>query len=324
MTKKNEIIGMFELCGAFFLAGCSIVIGKQLTSKIPLFLLSNLVIFIALILLTPFLIRNRKELFNLKWRDIILIVLQAISGIVATRVLTLLGLRFTTGFEAGIIYCSTPAVMAIFAIFILRERFSVFQYVGIVLAVSGMVIANISDSNDFNGFSSIKGNLIIFCSIICEVLMTILRKKSRERVSPITNAALLFWISFILFLPFAVKDFIGYDFKQLTYIDFGLILFYGLMGSGLAYILWSSGAKKSTGVMAGASIAMIPLTAVTLSILILNEKVTKFHLIGAVAAILGMVFTTLRAKENKIHLPKKEVSSKIAEFVNVLINHYKN
>ena len=65
---------------------------------------------------------------------------QATFGIVLFRMFLLLGVRRTSTAEAGILTGATPAITAVMAYFILKERLSWLSVFGIAGTVTGIVL----------------------------------------------------------------------------------------------------------------------------------------------------------------------------------------
>ena len=107
---------------AMVLAGTSVVIGKAVAESISVSLIGFVSLLFALAAMLPLQVFRIGELRRLTRRDILFMVLQALFGIVLFRLLTLLGLRLTSAVDAGIILSTTPGVMTLSAIILLRER----------------------------------------------------------------------------------------------------------------------------------------------------------------------------------------------------------
>jgi|GEM_PF-301958 len=301
-TDKKEIIGMFEVLGAFTLAGSSIVAGKLLSFRVPIFLTGFLSLLFALIILFPFQLKKLNELKKINKREFILMLFQAVCGIVMTRVLTLYGLRFTTALNAGLINSSTPAVMALFSVLIFKEQLRRYNYAGLLFALAGMMIITFATSDGNRGTVSMAGNILIFGAVLAEVLMTIFRKMTRQNISSLTNTTVLFFISLLIFLPFAIGDLQSYSISLIEKRDWISILFYGIFGSAIAYLLWGDGVMKISATRAGVGTTMIPLTTIVLSALILGEQFTNIHGLGTLFCITGMILCNIVNKEKVLLL----------------------
>lgn len=291
MSSKSskELIGIIEVLGAFTLAGSSIVMCKTLTHTIPPYVVAFLSLVVAMLILIPLQAKYMNELKRITKREFLLMILQACTGIVLTRVLTLYGLRYISAINTGLINSSTPAVMTLFSIFIFKEKPKLLSYTGLVFTVLGMIVINYFSISVSEDKSSILGVILIFGAVISEVLMTVFRKMTRQNISSITNTTVLFIISIIILFPFVMFELHSFDFSIVNTKDITVIFLYGTFGSAFAYLLWGKGVLKVSTIKVGVGLAMIPLSAVVLSTILLKENFTIMHLIGALFCIGGII-----------------------------------
>lgn len=293
-SNKIEVVGIFEVLGAFFLAGSSVVACKIISETVSVYIIAFLSMLVALIILIPLQFKRLKKLKHINRKELLLMLLQALSGIVLTRILTLYGIRFLSAFNTGMINSMTPGVMALLSFIILKERFGKSDFLGLLLTISGIVIINCLLFKDLDYSSSLIGIILITGSVFCESLMTIFRKMADSKVDSLTNTTILFFISFLIFLPLFLRDIESVSITTLKIKDWLLILYYGVFGSVIAYILWGRGVVKVSAAIVGSGIAMIPISIIFLSAILLNEKFSRFHLIGVGTSILGIVICSFR------------------------------
>lgn len=210
IIKAGELKGAIEVLGAFFLAGSSIIACKLLSRGIPILLVGFLSMFIAFLILLPIQVKRFHEIRNISFREFRLMFFQALTGIVLTRMLTLLGLREISALNTGLINSLSPGLMVIFSILFLDERPKFLNIAGISLSIAGMAYISIFNGEANDQKSSLLGILLISGAVVCEVSMTIFRKKSKSNISSLTNTTILFFISLILMLPFYINIYQGF------------------------------------------------------------------------------------------------------------------
>lgn len=295
MSKKNEFIGTVQVFGAFTLAGSSIVVGKLITDKVPVFVTVYISLLLAVLVLFPFQIKRIRELKQLRKEDYLNMLLQALTGVVLTRLFTLAGLKYTSPLDAGLINSTIPGVMIFFSMFFLKEVPGLKSIVGISLGVIGLAVVSVSsESIILNG--SFGGNLLVFLSVLSEVLMTVFRKKSKKNICSVTNTFILFSISLILLIPFVVYEVSSFPLAAIDQNSWLFLVLYGVFGSAIAYLLWGAGVVKVSSARVGIGFTMIPLTAVILSAIIFRESFTVFHFIGALFCLSGVVLCNLKRR----------------------------
>ena len=168
MNERSERRGLIEVLCAMSIAGSTVVVGKLLSVRIPVFLAMELSLVAALVAILPAQIVHRRELRLLKGRELAYMFLQAFFGIVLFRALTLYGLRLTSAINAGVITSAAPAVMAVLAAVALRERIGTAGIAGVLLSVTGLLLVNLWGWSASTGAGYLAGNLLVLGAMLCE------------------------------------------------------------------------------------------------------------------------------------------------------------
>lgn len=122
MNNPNQTSAYLQLFLAMAIVGSTIVVSKLIADTFPAFLGTTLTLFVALIGIAPlYLYQNRKNKITPTKGDWQYIVLQSLTGVVLFRVLSFYGLKMTSPVDAGIITSTTPAIIALIAMFLLKE-----------------------------------------------------------------------------------------------------------------------------------------------------------------------------------------------------------
>lgn len=294
MMTKN-LRAYFELSLAMFIVGSSVVVGKLLVDNIPVFLISGLRFAISSLILFPILIKYEGLTFlTINKKDWLILGLQSFTGVFLFNILLLNGLKYTNAIESGIILGTTPAIIALISLLFLKEKMSLYKWLGILLSVIGIIIINVFGSNVTLGDKSFSfwGNLLILGAVVCEALFTIFRKVSSNKVTPLLTATAVSIIGLILFLPFSIYDALNFDFSTITILDWLYILYFGLFVTVIAFLLWFQGVSKVSASTAGVFSSVMPVSAVILSSIILKEEITIINLLGITCILLAiLVFT---------------------------------
>lgn len=290
---RTHWVGTVEIVLAFTLAGSSLVVAKILSTRMPVFLTGVLSLIIAFICMLPLQLKKRRELGNLNLREIGLMFLQALFGIVLFRIFTLYGLRFTTSADAAIITAATPATMALFSVWLLKERLPINALFGVLAALAALVLINLDNIFQDAGTGSLFGNLLIGLAVISEVFLTIFRRFTRARISSITNTTVLTLIAILLMLPFAVVELQTYSLQSMQRVEWLAVTYYGAIATAAAYILWGDGALKIPATYTGVACVSMPVSALLLSHFILGEQLTWFHSAGCLMAGFGILACNL-------------------------------
>lgn len=281
-----------DLTLAMVIVGSSVVAGKFMIAELPLFLASALRFAFAAALIVPLQI-ILEGWPRVSGRSLGIMLVQAACGGFLFNVLLLKGLASTSAGVAGIITSTTPAAMACIAVLFLGEKPTRHALAGIVLSVAGVAAINLQGVSGGFGGSALWGNLLVLGAVVAESLFLLLRKTVPEPLSPLAVSTLMTVFGLALFTPAALYEARGFDFTTVSPASWCTVAYYGLVVTVAAYLFWFSGVTKVGAGTAGVFTAVMPLSAVTLSALILGEAMTLAHLAGAGLVLGGIVCITL-------------------------------
>jgi len=285
-----------ELSLAMVIVGSSVVVGKLIVATFPVFLASALRFAIASGILVPLLLRREGISFNWTRHDWKTLLLQSFTGVFLFSIFLLYGLKFTSAAEAGIITSSTPAIVGILSFLFLREKLSSYQMLGIGFAVFGVLLINFGATIDAaRGQMPLLGNVLVFGAVIGEALFTIFRKTASDTISPLRMATAVSVFGLLFFLPFALYEAITFDFYSVSWTEWIPIVYYGVVVTVIGFILWFQGVTKVAASTAAVFTGIMPITAVLLSYLILQEAFAWSHVWGGLSVLAGLGLIVLES-----------------------------
>lgn len=293
---KREFRAYLYLSLAMIIVGSSVVFGRIITEAFPVFLASGMRFALASLALVPLFIRPDRRPPRVPGKDVAVLILMAFCGQFMFTILLLLGLRLTTSMEAGLITSTTPAAMALVSLVLLKERLSYRTVIGVTLALLGVLVLNgfLTPFTPEARPGRIWGNLLICGAVLGEAVFLLLRKSLSPALSDLALTASLSFLGFLMFLPLAVYQAWGFDFRGVGLVEWGAILYFGLVFTVAAYIFWFKGVSRVSGSTAGAFTALMPVSAVVLSGLVLGERFTWVHGLGGVLILGAIGLMTLK------------------------------
>lgn len=315
--NEQRVTGIVLLSMIF--AGSNVALGRILSAELSSIVIGFFSLAVALLAVLPLQIRHMDELRRLSHQDWIHMFYQSFFGIVLFRMLTVEGVALTSSLEAGIILSASPAAMTVLAVLILKERPHRRKLFAVILAVAALILVNLGpsaaaedasvqpDSEQNTVFETgydrsvsprnrLLGNLLVLSAVFSDSLMTIFRRKSGQRVSHITNTTVLVTTSFAIF-GFAMlieQPSIG----ALAGETILLLVVIGVFGTTLGYLLWGYGAARIPAATTAVTVAALPITAMLLGVVLLDEVVTARHAASAAVGIAGMILGAIPTKEN--------------------------
>lgn len=296
-SRQSALLGHLQVVLAMCIVGSSVVAGKSISMEMPVFLASFLRFLVAAAVLIPLNLSLTGKLVVPDRRGMVLLTLQAFFGAFLFSICMFFGLRLTSALNAGVIMGMLPAVTAVVAVLVLKERLSRRYLVGIALSVAGVVVLerhNATDAVELSG--SMIGTLLILFAVLCEALFTVIGKMAGLTMQPVTITTWMSVIGVILFMPYAIVEALALDFVAISLRVWLLLLYYALVVTVLGFMLFYAGLAKISSVAAGVHMAWVPLSAMLISVLLLDESFGVFELISTVSVVAAVLVISVSGK----------------------------
>ena len=135
----------------------------------------------------------------IKKKDRIRLVLCALFGMSINMIASLKGLSLTTPINSAIISTTSPIIIFIISIILIKEKITKQKYIGVIIGFLGTLFLILFNNKIIVNAPNIKlGNIFIFANSISYGLYYVLVKPLTEKYSMITLMKWLFLISIII------------------------------------------------------------------------------------------------------------------------------
>ncbi|WP_332460364.1 DMT family transporter [Xenorhabdus lircayensis] len=197
-----------------------------------------------------------------------------------------------------------PAVIAVLSYFIFREKLSLIRIIGILLCLlgAGVVILGNNSHLLLSGYGSLIGDISILGCVISWVIYSVFCKTIVNEIGALHTVAYSVLAGAIMLTVTVLftGEMNQTELRLLSVNDLISLIYLGVVGSAIAYVLYYDGIDKIGATRAGVFIALNPLTAVLGGVLFLGEKLTVAICIGAVFIIIGIFIANrdVRTKNN--------------------------
>lgn len=281
---------------AFF--GSATPVSKLVGQELPMVFAAGVRLLLAGLVLLPFAWWRVARPFALGRRDWLLIVGIAVVGNIGFTLSLLYGMQLVSGVASSVIMSSAPAVTALAAVLFLRERMNRRKLGALLLGVVGVLVMNVFSSHEGASSNVWLGSLLVFAAVCCEASYTLLGKVATADVEPLQIAALSALLAGVLLLPGMLWQGSTIDFAAIPPAGWAAVGWWGLGTMALGSVLWYSGVERVPGHVAAGFMAVMPLSALLLSYLLLAEAFQWVHLVGFGLALGGVV---LMSREHAEH-----------------------
>lgn len=292
-----------ELALAMVLFGSATPVARIVTAAMPVFVAGSLRAVIGALLLLPVIIRRRQALAAIDRRSWWLIVFISAFGMVGFTVFMLYGMQMVSGVEGSVVMSTTPAVTALASVLVLKDRVSWRTVVAVALAVAGVLVLQLGaggvagegvgsggqGGNGGSGGPGWIGMLLVFAAVCCQVAYTLLGKLAAQRGDPVLVAALSACMALIVFLPLALWQLPDFTPRAVGGEAWAAAVWYGAGTLAMGNWLWYAGLARVQGAVAAGFMALMPMSALVLSYILLGEPFRMVHLAGFVVVLASVL-----------------------------------
>lgn len=278
------------------LVGVNVPAGKAVVEHLPIFLFLALRCIVACVMLLPVL-AARRQLTRPSPQQLRDLAVQAFFGVFLFSLFILWGVDHTSGMDAGIITSTIPAAVVILSFLFLRERLGGIRLLAVGLSIAGVAVLSIGPDAGA-GQGSLTGNLLVVAAVFCEAMFVVIGKRAVTGQSPLAATMWLNLLALSMCLPIGLWQLQGFDPLAVDPATWGIALYYAVTASVLAFGLWFYGVSHVDAGTAGIFTGIIPLAALSGSMLLLGETPMMAHLAG-LAAVLTSILLGVRADRRR-------------------------
>lgn len=274
--------------GGTFVAGR--IVAREMTPLSAAFLR----FLVASACLGIFVLKAHGKIPPLRRDQVLSVAFLGLTGVFAYNALFFSGLKTVTASRASLIIATQPAFIALLSAFIFKERLHFLRVAGIALSISGalVVISRGHPGMLFRGAVGV-GDLYIFGCVVSWVAYSLMGKVAMQRMSPLVAVTHSCAVGTVFLLVPALLEGLAADLATHTAAAWTGIFYLGFFGSALGFNWYYEGIKAIGPSRAGVFINLVPVSAITLAFLLLNETV-DFSLVSGVVLVSTGIYLTNR------------------------------
>lgn len=224
-------------------------------------------------------------------RDTLLLLVQAAAGSVGYTVLLILGVAASSAADAGVIAGTLPAVSALFAVLALGERPSIRLATAIALATAGVLAVSLAGGDGAPAAAHWRGHALVLAAVACEAVFILANKRLREPVAPLALSTLMSAGGLLLSLPAAWLAARGGPAHAWSAPALWGVAYYALLPTVAGFLLWYAGSQRVSGAAASLTTALLPVSALLLSAVVLGEAIRPGQWLGLGCVMLAVALS---------------------------------
>jgi drug/metabolite transporter (DMT)-like permease len=206
-----------------------------------------------------------------------------------------IGGRSTTAVNIGLIYAGSPVLIATASALWLHERFGPRQWLGVALALGGVV--HIVIRGQWAALADVRingGDAWIAVAMACWAAYSLLLRAWPSAFGSLARLTLIACGGVVVLLPFAIAEALWWWPSTLSTKSVGLVLAAALLPGAAAYGAHAYMQRVLGAARVGTVLYLGPLYAAVAAWLVLGERIEGFHFGGAILVLAGIGLVTRR------------------------------
>lgn len=251
----------------------------------------GLLVFLALVLMR----RLPVHVIRQEWRSVLGL---ASLGMGLCGGPVYLGGELTSATNIGLIYSAAPLLIALLAYLRFGERLSSWQMLGLIMGLIGVAVIMVqADITRLTSLSFNKGDLWILLATISFAIYSLGLKYSKTGLTQFQRFGAMSLGGALVHLPFMIGEIaLRGPLPDISWPIIGAIMTLVFSASLGAYLSYSFIVSRLGATVAGATLYLAPIYAASLAIMLLDERLALFHLIGGAMILPGLWLVSQKRK----------------------------
>lgn len=268
-----------------------IKIGLEELSFINLTIMRFFVVCVAF----GFLLLIKPRLFSkVQRKDIIPIFILGFVGVIVYHLGLNYGEQLVSPGAASLIIATIPVYILILAVIFLKEKIGLIKFLGIIIALFGVVIISIWGKEGTNlEIDYIYAALAVFIAALSGAFYTVAGKKLLSRYNALSLTVYAMLLGSIGLIPL-IRVSLFKEAASMSLQVWGAIIFLGIFSTVIGYFLWYNALELRTASEISVYLYAIPVVATIASYFLFGDQITLMFIFGGILVILGLILVNKR------------------------------
>lgn len=237
-----------------------------------------------------------RQAASIRRKDWSRFALCGLTGICLNQMLFIKGLTLTSTIHAALLILVTPVVVTLFALWILKERFTAAKGLGLTLGIGGAVFLISQREEGEHASDYLLGDILVVLNAIAYSVYFILVKPLMREYSTLHVTRWVFTIGLVMLLPFGWSQTTAIEWNRFQWKQMAALLYVAVPGTFLAYFFNANSIQKLGASVTGAYIYTQPVFAVIIASVFLHEGLTWQKIFAAALIFAGVFLVNLKKR----------------------------
>jgi drug/metabolite transporter (DMT)-like permease len=225
-------------------------------------------------------------------KDIPYFLLCSLFAIILAQNTFLLGLEKTPTINASLLVSTTPILVALFSVLILKDKLTLNKIIGLGLAAIGTMILLLSKGRFDISNQYLLGNVLMFLNAATYGMYLVLIKPLLSRYHPLTVIKWVFAFSAPLVLIMSYNELANIRWNEFTPYAWIGLFYVVIFATFFTYAFNAYAIKILSPVIAGLYLYLQPFLTTILSVYLGKDELTVFKIIAGVFILSGLYYAT--------------------------------
>jgi len=220
-----------------------------------------------------------------------------VTGMVGYMLTIYLALLYTPVVNVSLINGTSPVFLLALLALMRVERVTALQAAGCAVATAGLFyLLGEGSRMPWEIVELNAGDLWALASAVGWALYMLLASKRPGGIPILAFHAICVTVGSAVLLPPAAVGWALHGFPEMTAVQWGWILYLGLVPSLLCYWFWNAAISRLGAATTGVVYYLIPVTASLQSLYFLGEELAAFHFVSMAVIIAGVALAGMRRR----------------------------
>jgi drug/metabolite transporter (DMT)-like permease len=244
--------------------------------------IATFIMFLAVIILKKFVL--------IKLKDLPLVLIIGLVQMGLFMLLINIGLDYVGSGRAAILVYTTPVWVSPIAIIVFHEKAGFFKYIGLLLAITGIIIMFSPQQFNWHNHNIVYGNIALLGAALCWSIGILCSRYMKWHRTPLELIPWQLLVGTILVLIFCLTHphKIG-NFMPSNLISVGALIYTSILGTAFTYLVMIVISKELPSTTVSISLLGIPILGIVFSMLILNETTIISTWAAILLILIGLI-----------------------------------
>lgn len=220
-------------------------------------------------------------------KDWLATILLGIFGHVTFQVCFIYGLDWTLTGNAALLLSTSPVWVLLLGLAVGRERFNAAIAAGVAATLAGTVILITGGGNDVGGAR--LGDLLVLGAAVSWSVYTVFGRRMTKRRGVLEMTAWTLWAGMPFLILLGIPDLLRTDWAAVSAAAWLGVAYAGIFAIAVGYLLWYRGVRAIGQSRTSVYQNLVPVIALLVAWLWLDETPNAQQLIGAAVILSGVV-----------------------------------